>query len=249
MDHGLKLAFLGSLLAGLATGLGALPCLFVARIRQSIQDAMLGFGAGVMLSATAFSLIIPALEVSHNIFMVALGIAFGAVFLFVSDLIIPHEHFIKGPEGSNPGRLRKVWLFVLAITLHNFPEGLAVGVGFKGGNLQDGIALATGIGIQNIPEGLVVALALRTQGYSRLYAVLVSTLTGLVEPVGGIFGGGLLLVASTLLPFALSFAGGAMLFVVSDEIIPESHRTGHEKHATFGVVIGFIIMMLLDNLF
>lgn len=249
MDPGLKIAFLGSFFAGLATGLGALPALLVSKVKQSIQDAMLGFGAGVMLSATSFSLIIPALEVSKSIFVVAIGIAFGALFLFISNFLIPHEHFIKGPEGSNPRRLRRVWLFILAITLHNFPEGLAVGVGFKGGMLQDGIALATGIGIQNIPEGLVVALALRTQGYSRLYALLVSTLTGFVEPIGGILGGGMILLASSLLPFALSFAGGAMLFVVSDEIIPESHRTGHEKHATFGVIVGFIIMMLLDNVF
>ncbi len=244
------IGFLASLLAGAATGLGALPVLFFRNISQRVQDTMLGFGAGVMLAATSFSLIIPAIEVSGrnivSVISVSAGMLTGAAFLYLSDKYSPHEHFIKGPEGADPGRLKKIWLFVIAITLHNFPEGLAVGVGFGGGNISNGIKLATGIGLQNIPEGLVVALALISEGYSMAYSIVVSTLTGLVEPVGGILGIGIVSISKVLLPFGLSFAAGAMLYVISDEIIPESHRKGFEKEATLGVLIGFIVMMILD---
>ncbi len=244
------IGFTASLLAGLATGLGAVPVLLFRNISQKIQDTMLGFGAGVMLAATSFSLIIPAIEVSGrniiSVMTVSAGMLIGAAFLFLSDKYSPHEHFIKGPEGADPGRLKKIWLFVIAITLHNFPEGLAVGVGFGGGNISNGIKLAIGIGLQNIPEGLVVALALISEGYSVTYSILVSTFTGLVEPVGGLLGIGIVSISRVLLPFGLAFAAGAMLYVISDEIIPESHRKGFEKEATLGVLIGFIVMMILD---
>jgi ZIP family zinc transporter len=244
------LGFFASLAAGLATGVGALPVLFTKNISQKVQDIMMGFGAGVMLAATSFSLIMPAVDVTGGgwtgALIVACGMAIGGLFLFFSDKYSPHEHFIKGPEGANPKRLKRVWLFIIAITLHNFPEGLAVGVGFGGGDIQNGITLAIGIGLQNMPEGLVVALALLTLNYSMRHAIGIATLTGLVEPVGGLFGAGVVTVAAPLLPWGLAFAAGAMLFVVSDEIIPESHRKGFEKEATFGVMFGFIVMMILD---
>ncbi|HPM78320.1 MAG TPA: ZIP family metal transporter [bacterium] len=244
------LGLLASLVAGLATALGAAPILFTRNISQRTQDVMLGFGAGVMLAATSFSLIIPAIEFTGDnwggALTVAAGMMLGALFLFSSDKYLPHEHFIKGPEGSDATKIRRIWLFIIAIALHNFPEGLAVGVGFGGGDLQNGATLALGIGLQNMPEGLVVALALVTEKYSVGKAWFIALLTGLVEPLGGLIGAGVVSVAQPILPWGLAFAAGAMLFVISDEIIPESHRKGFEKEATFGVMLGFLIMMVLD---
>lgn len=244
------LGLLGSLCAGLATGIGAIPSLFLRTLSQRIQDIMLGFGAGVMLAATSFSLILPAIEsVGGSVtaaFIVSGGIMLGGLFLFLTDRYSPHEHFIKGPEGADPGNLKKIWLFVIAITIHNLPEGLAVGVGFGGGDIKNGLTLATGIGLQNIPEGLVVALALKTENYTPHRAFFIALATGLVEPIGGFVGSSIITFAKPLLPWGLSFAAGAMLFVISDEIIPESHRKGFEKEATFGVMIGFVVMMVLD---
>lgn len=244
------LAFLASLAAGLMSGVGALPVLFFRDISRRTQDVMMGFGAGVMLAATSFSLIVPAIDAGGGGVPAALvvvgGMTLGGLFLWLSDHYSPHEHFIMGPEGADPKRLRRIWLFVIAITLHNFPEGLAVGVGFGGEDIRNGISLAVGIGLQNMPEGLVVALALLTLRYPVRQAIGIATLTGLVEPIGGLIGAGVVSIAQPLLPWGLSFAAGAMLFVVSDEIIPESHRMNHAKAATVGVMIGFLVMMFLD---
>lgn len=249
-----QLGTTASLLAGLATALGALPLLFITRVSDKTRDGMLGFGAGVMLAASCFSLILPGIDAAQALtgsktqaaLIVAAGLGAGALFLLLSHSLIPHEHFIKGSEGVSSLKLKQIWLFVGAITLHNFPEGLAVGVGFGGGNIAEGAALALGIGLQNMPEGLVVAMALLAAGYSRARAFGVSLLSGLVEPIGGAFGAGITTLAQPLLPWALAFAAGAMLFVVSHEIIPESHRNGHERRATVGVLSGFAIMMVLD---
>lgn len=239
-----------SLLAGLATGLGALPAIFVRNVSRVTQNIFLGFGAGVMLAATSFSLIIPALDAGGGHIGAALkvagGLILGGLFLWLADRILPHEHFINGPEGSDSKRLRRIWLFVIAIVIHNFPEGLAVGVGFGGGNFQDGISLAIGIGIQNMPEGLVVALALLSEKYTLGRALLVALFSGLVEPIGGALGAGLISVFGGLLPWGLAFAAGAMLYVVSDEIIPEIHAERKSARATWGLMGGFIVMMLLD---
>lgn len=244
------IGFTASFLAGLATGIGALPALFFRNISQRLQDIMMGFGAGVMLAATSFSLIVPAIEHAGDgikaAFIVAGGMMLGAVFLYFSDRYSPHEHFIKGSEGADARRLKRIWLFVIAITLHNFPEGLSVGVGFGGGDIKNGITLAIGIGLQNMPEGLVVALSLITERYSPWRALFIALFTGLVEPVGGFLGIGIVSVSQPILPWGLAFAAGAMLYVVSDEIIPESHRKGFEKEATFGVMVGFVLMMILD---
>lgn len=249
-----QLGTTASLLAGLATALGALPLLFIKRVSDKTRDGMLGFGAGVMLAASCFSLILPGIDAAQALtgsklqaaLIVAAGLGAGALFLFLSHNLIPHEHFIKGSDSVSSLKLKQIWLFVGAVTLHNFPEGLAVGVGFGGGNIAEGAALALGIGLQNIPEGLVVALAMLTAGYTRTKAFGVALLSGLVEPVGGAFGAGLMTLAQPMLPWALAFAAGAMLFVVSHEIIPESHRNGNETRATGGVLIGFAIMMVLD---
>ncbi|MBC8042833.1 MAG: ZIP family metal transporter [Rhizobacter sp.] len=255
--HAYPIALVGtlaSLVAGLATGAGALPVLFFKTVSQRSQDVMLGFGAGVMLAATSFSLIVPGIAAAETLthsktaaaLIMGSGILLGGGFLWLTNNLVPHEHFIKGPEGSNNANLKRIWLFIIAITLHNFPEGLAVGVGFGSGDLNDGLALATGIGLQNVPEGFVVALALLTEKYTKAEAVGIATLTGLVEPVGGLIGAGLVSVAAPLLPWGLGFAAGAMLFVISDEIIPETHRKGFEKEATAGLMLGFVVMMLLD---
>src|SRR6056297_229976 len=243
-----------SLLAGLMTGVGALPVLFGRQVIPRTRDMMLGFAAGVMLSASFFSLIVPGIEAGEALYgtrgmsalVSAAGIAAGAAMVAGLNAILPHRHFVSGPEGADPGRLSKIWLFVFAITIHNFPEGLAVGVGFGGGDIANGMALATGIGLQNAPEGLAVALALRGQGYRAGFAFLVALLTGLIEPVGGLIGVSAVQISAQLLPPGLSLAAGAMLYIISHEIIPETHRHGHQAAATAGLLAGLIAMMMLD---
>jgi zinc transporter, ZIP family len=215
---------------------------------------MLGFGGGVMLAATSFSLILPGTEAAiaqgfpqagAALIMVA-GILLGGLFLQLAHTLLPHEHFFKGQENVRKNNLKRIWWFIAAITIHNFPEGLAVGVNFGNNNIKDGIPVAIGIGLQNIPEGLVVALSLVAEKYSAGYALWISLLTGLVEPIGGAIGAGVVSIANFILPWAMAFAAGAMLFVISDEIIPESHRKGLEKEGTIGVMLGFVLMMFLD---
>lgn len=243
----------GSIAAG-ATAVGTLPALFATQIGARTQDALLGFGAGVMLAASAFSLVLPGIEAAQQQgagpwtagMTVGVALLVGAAMIKALDLGIPHEHFIKGPEGRSPHGLKRTWLFVFAICLHNLPEGLAIGVGFATSHSQ-GVALATGIAIQDLPEGFVVAVALILAGYSRLRAMLVGMASGLIEPVGAVIGASVVVAVPMLLPTGLGFAAGAMLFVVSHEIIPESHRQGHENFATGGLMIGFVLMMLLDT--
>jgi len=246
----LEMIWLGSvasLLAGLATGAGALPVLFVRRVSDRLLDVMLGFSAGIMLAATFFSLLVPAIDFG-GIWIAVLGIVLGAVVLHLIDRSVPHFHPALGAEGPS-SRLSRVWLFALAITIHNFPEGLAVGVSFGTGDVAAGFVVATAIGLQNMPEGLAVALPLLREGYSRRKSLWYGTLTGIIEPVGGLLGVALVSIFHPILPWALAFAAGAMLFVISDEIIPESHKKGFERQATFGLILGFIVMMLLDTLF
>jgi len=243
----IKLGFTASLAAGLATGAGAVPVLFFRRISDRLLDVMLGFAAGVMLAASSFSLIVPAIELG-SVWVAVVGLAIGALTLHLIDRFTPHAHFVSGPEGPS-SRLARLWLFIIAITIHNFPEGMAVGVSFGGGDIARGLIIATAIGLQNIPEGSAVAFPLLREGYSRGRALGYATLTGLVEPVGGLLGVAMVSLSRPILPWGLAFAAGAMIFVVSDEMIPESHRKGFEREATFGLIIGFIVMMLLDNLF
>lgn len=238
-------------LAGLSTGIGSLPILFSEDVSQKKLDVLLGAAAGIMLAATCFSLIVPSLEAGggtiKGVLITSLGIFLGGVFLDLVDKYSPHEHLLDHrKEGLDNNNLKRIWLFVIAITIHNFPEGLATGVGFGAGNISDGITIATGIAIQNLPEGLAVALSLRGVGYSKKEAIIISALTGFVEPIAALLGLGLVSIFKPLLGFILAFAGGAMLFVISDEIIPETHRNGFEREATYGIMIGFIIMLILD---
>ncbi|MCZ0812928.1 MAG: ZIP family metal transporter [Pseudomonadota bacterium] len=250
----LLLGFLGSLAAGLMTGVGAAPVLAGRMPGQAFRDMSLGFAAGVMLAASFFSLIIPSLDAAEARFgagpvpaaitCVSILIGMGAVHLMNEAL--PHEHFKLGREGPEAASLRRVWLFIIAITIHNFPEGLAVGVGFGAHGLSGGMPLAIGIGLQNAPEGLAVAVALLGEGYDRRRAWSIAALTGMVEPVGGLIGAGVISVAEPLLPWGLAFAAGAMLYVISHEIIPETHRRGHQNKATLGLAVGLVVMLFLD---
>ncbi len=245
------LGSLASLITGLATATGAIPIFFTKSVNEKFIDTILGFAAGVMLAATSFSLLLPALDIAKgNIFLVLLvaaGVLAGGVFLDIIDKNVPHFHTLGGFEGRS-SRMNKLILFILAITIHNFPEGLAVGVSFGGGNINDGLAIAIGIGLQNIPEGFAVAFPLIAEGVSKKKAFLITLLTGIVEPIGGIFGAGVVQVAKPILPFALAFAAGAMLFVISDEIIPETHKKETYRTATYGILIGFVVMLLFDVL-
>ena len=248
-------AFAGGMVAAGATALGTLPVVLSQTLSQRTQDIMFGFGAGVMLAASAFSLVVPGIAAAGSLGhgpWGAAGIVGGAVLiggavLLLMDRVLPHEHFIKGKEGADAQKLRRTWLFVFAIALHNVPEGLAIGVGFVGGDPVRGTALATGIAIQDVPEGLVVAVALLAAGYGRTMAVSLGMLSGLVEPLAAVLGAAVVGWSAALLPWGLGFAAGAMLFVVSHEIIPESHRKGHEVHATAGLMVGFVLMMALDT--
>ncbi len=245
--------FLASILAGLATGLGALPAAFFKSISDRLFNSLLGAAAGVMLAATAFSLLVPGLEYGNQmwpgkgLWVVSCGMLIGAVFLHFADQRLPHIRFDSATE-SQFESYQKIWLFITAITIHNFPEGLSVGVSFGSGDMKNGIVLATAIALQNIPEGLAVALPLVGLGYNKWKAVGIATLTGLVEPVGGLLGISMVSAFAPLLPIAMGFAAGAMLFVISEEIIPETHNKGRSRLATFSLMIGFIIMMVLDNL-
>jgi ZIP family zinc transporter len=217
----------------------------------------LGFGAGVMLAACSFSLIVPAIAAAQNeasgrwgaAAIVAAGILLGAALLMALETWVPHEHFIKGQDHphAHARMLKRTWLFVFAVTLHNLPEGLAIGVAYGGADPAAAGVLATGIAIQDVPEGLVIALALRAAGYGRGWSVLLGATSGLIEPIGAVIGAGVIALSASLLPWGLAFAAGAMLFVISHEIIPESHRAGHERFATGGLMLGFILMMLLDT--
>ena len=250
----IMLGFLGSLMAGLMTAAGAIPVLFGRTPSRAMRDLSLGFAAGVMLAASFFSLILPALDAAtlrHGdgalpaaIVCVAILLGIGMVALL--NEVLPHEHFASGREGPDSGALRRIWLFIIAITIHNFPEGLAVGVGFGADGLSGGMPLAIGIGLQNLPEGLAVAVALLGEGYSRLRSFGIAALTGLVEPVGGLIGAAVITISQPLLPWGLAFAAGAMLYVISHEIIPETHRSGHQNFATLGLSVGLVLMLFLD---
>jgi ZIP family zinc transporter len=249
------LGFTASLIAGLGTAVGAFLLFFIRDLSDRLEDALISSAAGIMLAATFFSLLLPGIEygsqaggsAAAGALWVSLGVMGGAVGLWAIHHYSPHEHFIGGRQGPAAPRLKQMWLFVIAITLHNFPEGMAVGAGFAGNNVLNGISMATGIGLQNMPEGLAVAASLRAVEYSRMQAFGIASLTGLVEPLGGLVGSLMVGISAALMPVTLGIAAGAMLFVISDEIIPETHRRGYETLATFSLLSGFVAMMVLST--
>jgi len=246
----------------LVTALGASFVFFMKDIRRGFMDTMLGFTGGVMLAASFWSLLNPAISMAESAWSpqwawvpVAIGFLLGAFFIFGLDQFLPHLHIhqpMEKREGVKTDWNRTV-LLVLAITLHNIPEGLAVGVAFgavaeglPGADMAGAIALAIGIGIQDFPEGLAVAIPLRRFGMSRTKSFLWGQLSGVVEPVAGVLGVALVMVAQPLLPYLLAFAAGAMIYVVVEEVIPETQRDGHTDKATLGLIFGFVLMMALD---
>jgi ZIP family zinc transporter len=251
----LRLAFLGGLSGFAATAVGAVVAIALRDIASRTQDIMLGFAAGMMLAASSFSLILPGIEAARELSgnsllaasIVVLGLALGVALMIGLDRFVPHEHEKSGRRGPEVKRINRVWLFVLAITLHNLPEGMAIGVSFATGDLQVGIPLTTAIAIQDIPEGLAVAMALRVTGISVLRAALIAVGSGLMEPFGALVGLGISSAFALGYPIAMGLAAGAMIFVVSHEVIPETHRNGHETLATLGLMLGFGVMTFLDT--
>jgi len=239
------LAFFGGLITSILNMVGCIPIFFLKGSTEKVTDLGLGFASGVMLAASFTSLILPGIE-SGGVLPVLVGILLGALAVSYMDKLIPHMHFIRiGVEGRR-SRLRAVWLFVLAITIHNMPEGLA-GVGFGSGNLASAMALMIAIGLQNIPEGLSVGLSLASsKEYTRAKSFLIAALSGIVELPLAVLGAAAVIAAHRVLPYAMGFAAGAMIFVVSDEIIPEVHRLGKERAITFSLIIGLMLMLFLD---
>lgn len=253
-------AFLATMFTYLMTAAGAASVLFLKKVNRRLLDLMLGFAGGVMIAASFWSLLAPALEMSRNRslpmwFPPAAGFLVGAGFLFALDRTLPHLHLFL-PEELAEGlktHWRKTTLLVLAITLHNIPEGLAVGVAFGAASLEvpratlgGAIALALGLGLQNLPEGLAVSGPLRAAGLSRRKSFFLGQLSGLVEPAAGVLGALAVTKMISILPYALAFAAGAMIFVVVEEVIPESQQSGKSDLATIGLILGFLLMMILD---
>ena len=254
------LALLATLFTWAVTALGAAMVFFFKSIERHVLNTMLGFAAGVMIAASFFSLLLPAIESTEADggipwLPAVVGFIAGGAFLLFIDMILPHLHLgldTEKAEGVKTHWQRSV-LLVLAITLHNFPEGLAVGVAFgaiagnlPSASLASAIALAIGIGLQNFPEGAAVSIPLRREGYSRLKSFLYGQASGIVEPVGGVLGAAAVLLIKPLMPYALAFAAGAMIFVVVEELIPESQRENNTNLSTIGALLGFAVMMFLD---
>jgi len=246
-------ALMGGGAAAAATALGTLPVLFAQNFSKRTYDCFLGFGGGVMLGATAFSLVIPALSAARSSgagsweasLMIGAGIMAGAGAILLLGRVVRTDGVLT--FSKEDVSLRRAWLFVWAVALHNLPEGLAIGVAFAGIDTEKAMSLATGVSIQDVPEGLVVALALHAVGYSRLVAVGMGVMSGLIEPIAAVFGVALIGISSGLLPFALAAAAGAMLLVIVNDVIPESRQAGNGTQASIALVFGFILMTVLDT--
>ncbi|WP_122417634.1 ZIP family metal transporter [Pseudomonas viridiflava] len=243
----------GGAICALGTALGAVPVLVIRKMPIMVSDGLLGFGAGVMLAATAFSLIVPGLAAAEGLGftpwgaggLISLGLVLGALGLFAVDYSVS-QGALSGGIQDHPAIAPRIWLFVIAIVAHNIPEGMAIGVS-AGGGLSEADSLAIGIALQDVPEGLVIAMVLAGAGMSRIRAFLIGAASGLVEPLFALLGAWLVAIAEPLLPFGLALAAGAMLLVVTHEIIPESRLNGHNKIASLGLIAGFCLMMVLDT--
>lgn len=239
-------ALIAGTIAGLVTGLGTLPLLFVRRITKSLEDFLLGFAAGIMIFASSFSLILPALK-EKNIIQVILGLLIGAVIMAIVEVTVPHIHLdrLKIIDFQDE-TIKKTMLLLSAIIIHSIPEGLAIGIGYASEKNSIGLVMTIAIAVQNAPEGLVVSAPLIQKGYSKFKAIAFGFLAGIGEPIGAILG---VLIGNFLknyMAFIFSLAAGAMYYVVSHELIPESHCNGNQMKATFGVIFGFITMLLID---
>ena len=250
MDNIVILTALG---VGGATAIGAIIGFFFKNPSQKLNDVILSFAAGIMLCAAIVGLIIPSVERCGGgvgVLIPLLGIAVGAVCLNLIDKLVPHAHKLFGGESEvhpeKSAKMNKIILFVIAIAIHNLPEGIAAGVSFGTGNVPHALSVASGIALQNIPEGMVVIAPMVATGMSKKRALLIALFTGLIEVVGTFIGYFAVRWSMAILPFALAFAGGTMLYVISDEMIPETHSHGFERLATYSLIIGFMVMLVFD---
>lgn len=248
----MQLVLLTALGVGGATIIGAVIGFIFKKVSHTFSDIVLSFAAGVMLAAAVLGLVIPSLDYGgkYGIVITIAGIFAGAVCLNVIDKLVPHLHKLAGAdiESHNNQNLSKVLLFVTAIAIHNLPEGIAAGVGFGSGDTSQALIIAGGIALQNIPEGMVIIGPMLAAGVKPRRTLLIAALTGVVEIIGTLIGYFAVSLASAILPFALAFAGGTMLYVISDEMIPETHAHGHERGATYALLIGFCVMLITDVL-
>ena len=248
----MDLVLLTALGVGGATVIGAVIGFIFKNISHKFSDVVLSFAAGVMLAAAVLGLIIPSVEYGgkYGIIITVLGIFAGAVCINAADKLIPHLHRLAGAEDEehHNGSLGKVMLFVSAIAIHNLPEGIAAGVGFGSGDSTGALLIAGGIALQNIPEGMVIIGPMLAAGVKPRRTFLLAALTGLIEVVGTLIGYFAVSIATVILPFALAFAGGTMLYVISDEMIPETHAHGNQRGATYALLVGFCLMLVSDIL-
>lgn len=248
----MELVLLTALGVGGATVIGAIIGFAFKKLSHRFSDIVLAFAAGVMLAAAVLGLIIPSLEYGGKFALIitVVGIFVGALSLNLIDKLVPHLHKLAGAdiEQHKDTGLSKVLLFVTAIAIHNLPEGIAAGVGFGSGNTTQALLIAGGIALQNIPEGMVIIAPMLASGVKPSKTFLIASMTGLVEIIGTLIGYLAVSVASVILPFALAFAGGTMLYVISDEMIPETHAHGSERGATYSLLVGFCLMLVSDVL-
>jgi ZIP family zinc transporter len=248
----MKMVLITALGVGGATIIGSVIGFMFKKMSHKFSDIVLSFAAGVMLAAAVLGLVMPSLEYGgkYGIIVTIAGIFAGALCLNLIDKLVPHLHKIMGgtEENHNNADLSKVLLFVMAIGIHNLPEGIAAGVGFGSGNTSQALMIAGGIALQNIPEGMVIISPMLAAGVSPRKTFICAMITGLVEVVGTLIGYFAVSVSTAILPFALAFAGGTMLYVVSDEMIPETHAHGGERGATYALLVGFCVMLISDVL-
>ena len=249
----MQMVLLTALGVGGATVLGALLGFATKKISHRFSDIVLAFAAGVMLAAAVIGLIVPSLEYggAGGLPVTVIGIFCGALCLNLMDKLVPHLHRLSGVDqeahAGNIEQLNKVLLFVMAIAIHNLPEGIAAGVGFGTGDVGEAITIAAGIALQNIPEGMVIIAPMLAAGMSRGRTFIAALLTGVVEVLGALLGYLAVSVSTAILPFALAFAGGTMLYVISDEMIPETHAHGSERGATYSLLAGFCLMLAMSH--
>lgn len=248
----MKLVLLTALGVGGATLFGSLIGFVFKNISRKFSDVVLSFAAGVMLAAAVLGLILPSLEngSKFSLLITVTGIFAGALCLNLIDKLVPHLHKFVGTdiEPHNNEGLSKVLLFVMAIAIHNLPEGIAAGVGFGSGDTSQALIIAGGIALQNIPEGMVIIGPMLSAGVTPRKTIICAMITGLVEVIGTLIGYFAVSISVAVLPFALAFAGGTMLYVISDEMIPETHSHGNESSATYALLIGFCVMLITDFL-
>lgn len=248
----MQLVLLTALGVGGATVIGAVIGFLFKGISHKFSDIVLSFAAGVMLAAAVLGLIVPSLDYGgkYGLLITVAGIFAGALCLNLIDKLVPHLHKLAGTdiESHKNTNLNKVLLFVTAIAIHNLPEGIAAGVGFGSGDTAQAMIIALGIALQNIPEGMVIIGPMIAAGVKPGRTLILAIMTGLVEVVGTLIGYFAVSIASAILPFALAFAGGTMLYVISDEMIPETHAHGHERGATYALLVGFCLMLVTDVL-